>query len=62
MVKIYGIKSFLSPDFVTLEINFATYGCPLEINIPNYDDIRDDEGFKNVFLNNSMPNYASGAV
>ena len=55
--------NFLSPDFVTLEvINFATNGCPLGINIPNYDDIRDNEGFKNVFLNNSMPNYASGAV
>jgi dipeptidyl-peptidase-3 len=55
--------TFLAPDFVTLEvISFATNSCPLGINIPNYDDIRDNEGFKNVFLNNSMPNYSAGAV
>ena len=55
--------NFLSPDFVSLEvINYASKTCFLGKNIPNYDDIRDNEGFKNVFLNNSMPNYASGAV
>ena len=55
--------TFLAPDFVTLEvINFAANGCPLGINIPNYDDIRDNEGFKNVFLDNSMPNYNTGPM
>jgi len=50
--------NFLAPDFTTLEvISFAAGYCPLGINIPNYDDIRDNEGFKNVYLSNSMPRY-----
>lgn len=49
-------EKFLAPDFTLLEIIcFASKSCPLGINIPNYDDIREKEGFKNVFLSNSMP-------
>jgi dipeptidyl-peptidase-3 len=56
-------EKFLAPDFTTLEIIcFATNGCPLGINIPNYDDIRENEGFKNVFLGNSMPSYSQNTV
>jgi dipeptidyl-peptidase-3 len=56
-------EKFLAPDFTTLEIIcFATNSCPLGINIPNYDDIRETEGFKNVFLGNSMPSYTSSTV
>lgn len=56
-------ETFLAPDFTTLDvINFSTSGCPLGINIPNYDDIRETDGFKNVYLNNAMPNVSKASI
>ena len=47
--KDFEKSKFISPDFIALDVLcLCTSGCPIGINIPNYLDVQETDGFKNI--------------
>jgi len=56
----YERSTYTPPSYNAIDIlTFCTSGMPIGINIPNYDNIRLNIGFKNVTLTNAMSSSAN---
>lgn len=56
--KDFEKDTFSAPDFISLSVvAFATFGCPIGINIPNYSDVQESDGFKNISIQNAYPSF-----
>lgn len=54
---------FREPDYTQIDvICFASDDCPLGINIPNYDDITEKYGFKNVTIGNNQVTFKADKI
>lgn len=56
--KEFEKNKFIAPDFIALDVLcFSSTGCPIGINIPNYLDVQESDGFKNISLSNAYPKF-----
>ncbi|CAL4093007.1 unnamed protein product [Meganyctiphanes norvegica] len=61
--KEFEADVFSRPDFSSLDVvTFACSCLPIGINIPNYDDVIEEQGSKNVSLTNVMSAHAGVRV
>ncbi|KAK4053216.1 hypothetical protein OIO90_003990 [Microbotryomycetes sp. JL221] len=59
----FEVPEFKRPDFTAIEVlSFATSGIPAGINLPNYHDVREKHGYKNVSLSNILSAKAANEI